>query len=169
MGVYALRGVVMNVKELKDLTSNKEISELIQILGLELHKGSNTKYDKIIIATDPDVDGSKISSLIIKFFYTWFPDVIRQGKLYQIVTPLVTATYNNKIHRFYSMEEFEKSDKKFTNIRYLKGLGSLSVSDWEYEWKNLHLIKFTIDNETDDIIKLAFDGESKNRKIWLTS
>ncbi len=169
MGVYALRGVVMNVKELKDLTNNKEISELIQILGLELNGRGDVKYEKIIIATDPDVDGAKISSLIIKFFYTWFPNVIRQGRLYQIITPLVTAVNGGKVHRFYSLEEFEKSELKFSNIRYLKGLGSLSVSDWEYEWKNLHLIKFLIDDQTDNIIKLAFDGEAKNRKTWLTT
>jgi len=159
----------MNVKELKDLTNNKEISELIQILGLELNGRGDVKYEKIIIATDPDVDGAKISSLIIKFFYTWFPNVIRQGRLYQIITPLVTAVNGGKVHRFYTLEEFEKSELKFSNVRYLKGLGSLSVSDWEHEWKNLHLVKFLIDDKTDDIIKLAFDGEAKNRKIWLTT
>lgn len=169
MGVYALRGVVMNAKELKDLTNNKEISELIQILGLGISDKTSIKYDKIIIATDPDVDGSKISSLIIKFFYTWFPDVIRQGRLYQIITPLVTAQSGGKIHRFYNIDEFENSEKKYTNIRYLKGLGSLSIKDWEYEWANLHLLKFEIDEDTDKLIKLAFDGDAKNRKTWLTN
>ena len=107
--------------------------------------------------------------MIIKFFYTWFPEVIKQGRLYQIITPLVTANNGGKIYRFYNLDEFETSDKKYTNIRYLKGLGSLSIQDWEHEWKNLHLLKFEIDSETDRLIKLAFDGEAKNRKTWLTN
>ena len=69
MGAYALKGKVKNVRDLKDLTSNIEISELIQIIGLDLKNNKKPNYEKIIIATDSDVDGGHISSLLLNLFY----------------------------------------------------------------------------------------------------
>jgi len=170
MGVYALKGKIKNTKNIKDLTTNSEIAEIVQIIGLDFDAMRPTKYENIIIATDSDVDGAHISSLILNFLYKWFPHVIKSGKVFKLETPLITAKYGNTLERFYTLNEFnEKSKKrKYNNIRYLKGLGSLSIEDWDYTFKNLRLVRFTIDNSAKKNFEMAFDENSEKRKIWLT-
>lgn len=170
MGVYALKGKIKNTKSIKDLTENTEIAELIQIIGLDFDKTKKTKYNNIIIATDSDVDGAHISSLILNFLYKWFPHIIQDGKVFKLETPLITAKYGSNLKRFYSLEEFdvESKKRKYTNIRYLKGLGSLSLDDWEYTFSNLRLTRFTIDENSKDNFEMAFDEKSEKRKLWLT-
>lgn len=170
MGAYALKGKVKNTRDIKDLTTNKEISELIQILGLDLKGELEPKYKRIIIATDADKDGGHISSLLVNFIFRWFPYIIKDMKLFQLITPIITGNDGKNIKRFYTDEEFKMYNKKLTNIRYLKGLGSLSISDWEYTFKNIEqsLIKFEIDDLAPDSIDLAFGESSEKRKLWLT-
>jgi len=170
MGVYALKGKIKNTKSIKDLTSNIEISELIQIIGLDFDQSKPMKYDNIIISTDSDVDGAHISSLILNFLYKWFPHVIKAGKVFKLETPIVTAKYGNVLERFYSLNDFNQKNekKKYTNVRYLKGLGSLSLDDWEYTFKNLRLTRFVIDDKSKKSFEMAFDEDSEKRKLWLT-
>jgi DNA topoisomerase-2 len=172
MATYALRGKVKNAKDIKDLTTNKEIAEIIQILGLDLKGENETKYNKIVIATDADPDGDAIAGLLINFFYKWFPYVIENGQLYRLRTPLVTAGIGSKMTRYYNMDSFKKDSekKKLTNIRYLKGLGSLTKPDWEHVFKNLEdgLVLFEKDKETEDKLELAFGDDADKRKKWLT-
>lgn len=170
MGVYALKGKIKNTKSIKDLTTNTEISELIQIIGLDFDKNKSTKYNKIIMATDADVDGAHISALILNFIYKWFPHVIEAGQVFKLETPIVTAKRKNKLERFYTLDEFNERNKKYkyTNIRYLKGLGSLSLDDWEYTFNNLRLTRFIIDENAKTNFEMAFDEKSDKRKLWLT-
>lgn len=170
MGSYALKGKVKNTRELKDLTSNVEISELIQILGLDLKGENEPKYKRIVIATDADKDGGHISSLLINFIFRWFPHIIKNKKLFQLITPIITGNDGKDVKRFYTVEEFKLYNKKLSNIRYLKGLGSLSISDWEYTFKNIEksLIQIQLDDKSEESIELAFGESSDKRKLWLT-
>ena len=81
-GVYALKGKIKNCKNIGDLSDNKEILELMHILGLDPSSRNNEiiGYKRIVIATDPDPDGSHITSLLINLFYKWFPTVIRNKR-----------------------------------------------------------------------------------------
>lgn len=175
MGTYALKGKVKNTRELKDLTTNAELAELIQIIGLDLKDSSKLQYQKIVIATDSDPDGGHISSLILNFIYKWFPYMIEEGRLYQLVLPLVTASKGSSYLTFNTLKEYneylEKNGKGLTNVRYLKGLGSLSIKDWDNIFKNIddYLVKFEMDENAEEFINLAFGNSAEKRKVWLTT
>lgn len=169
-GVYSLKGKVKNTKKLSDLSQNKEILDLMSILNLDPSEKNTTTYKNIIIATDSDADGEHITSLIINLFHKWFPYVIEQGKLMKLVTPLVVCDYNNKRKYFYSLEEFNifTSKNKVTNINYLKGLGSLSINDWENVMKDKILFQIMNDKNSDDYLEMAFGESANERKKWLS-
>ena len=167
--VYALKGKIKNTKRLSDLTDNKEILEIMSILGIEPSSKQGPTYKKIVIATDEDPDGQHISSLIINLFNKWFPHIIEDCKLYRLVTPLVVCNDGSKRKYFYSLEDFnnELKIKKLTNINYLKGLGSLSIEDWQYVMDNKMLFSITNDRSATKYLEIAFGDSSNKRKKWL--
>lgn len=170
--VYALKGKIRNARRLSDLTSNSEIVDLMNILNLDPENDRACKYEKIIISTDADPDGlGHIASLLTNLFYKWFPNVIRQGRLFILQTPLMSGENGKKTRYFYSMKDYEKLSKnqKFTNIRYLKGLGSLSRSDWEFVFADMHLLRLTEDSRSSKMMEMAFGLNASLRKKWLQS
>lgn len=99
-------------------------------------------YDSIVIASDQDLDGFRIRGIILSYFVKYAPDVIRNGKLYQLRTPIVVLKKNKKItHYFMTFDEFNEwcsnNDVKQFTISYKKGLGA---------WKKEELIEI-FDNE----------------------
>jgi topoisomerase-4 subunit B len=169
--VYALKGKVKNSKKLSDLTSNKELLEIMSILDIEPNNSRMPGFGKIIIASDSDADGAHITSLIINFFYSWFPHVIDDGRLYQLITPLVVCDSEKERKYFYSLDEFSAYAKanRVTNVNYLKGLGSLSLDDWRYVMDNKVLFKITNDRSSKRYLEIAFGASSNKRKKWLQS
>ena len=166
--VYTLRGKLKNVKSISDLSSNQEIIDLINILDLNLEdKGDNIKFKRIIIASDQDYDGNHISSLILNFFNKWFPNVIRQGKLYKMIVPLISTENRGKRKYYYSIDEFSKEQSK-PNVRYLKGLGSNDLKDWEFIFNNLTLDRMSSDEYSDKILTIVFGNNVSLRKKWLS-
>ena len=168
-GVYALKGKVKNTRKLSDLTSNTELLEIMSILDIEPDNLKQTIYNKIIIAADEDPDGQHISSLIINFFFKWFPHIIKEKKLFKIITPLIVCNYGKNKHYFYSSEEFNEfsKNKKVADINYLKGLGSLSLEDWNYVMNNRMLFQIIPDRSAKKYLEIAFGTSSLKRKNWL--
>ena len=168
-GVYALKGKVKNTKRLSDLTNNKEILEIMSVLGITPDAQTKPNYEKIVIATDEDPDGQHISSLIINLFYKWFPYIIEEGRLFKIVTPLVVCDDKSSRKYFYSLSEFSQyaSNKKLSGVNYLKGLGSLSMNDWEYVMSNKMLFQIVKDRSANKYLDIAFGDSSLKRKKWL--
>ena len=170
--VYALKGKIRNARRLSDLTSNSEIVDLMNILNLDPENDRACKYEKVIISTDADPDGlGHIASLVINLFYKWFPNVIRQGKLYILQTPLLSVDENRKTKYFYGMKEFENYSKtrKPSNVRYLKGLGSLSRADWEVVFSDMRLFRISEDSKSPKMMEMAFGTNAALRKKWLQS
>jgi len=169
-GVYALKGKIKNARHLSDLSDNREILELMQILNLDPENSQGEcPYEKIVIATDQDPDGSHITSLLISLFYNWFPWIIDRNMLNFLETPLVTSGDKTKEY-FYSLAEFKTSAsrKKLSNVRYLKGLGSLSLDDWDYVMNNKRVVTITKDKKSGQMLEMAFGNSSELRKIWLS-
>lgn len=168
-GVYALKGKIKNTKKLSDLTNNVELLEIMSILGINPSEKKNPSYKNIIISTDEDPDGQHISSLIINFFHKWFPYIIEEGKLFKLVTPLVVCDYKNSRKYFFSSKEFIKfaNNRKLSNVNYLKGLGSLSISDWEYVMSNKILFQIVKDRSSSRFLDIAFGDSTDKRKKWL--
>ena len=169
--VYSLKGKIKNARSISDLSSNNEIIDLMNILNLEPRDGSKCTFANVAIATDWDPDGiGHIASLVINLFYKWFPQVIEQNKLNILITPLVSAEVGNKRKYFYSIQEwaeFEKSKTAFKNVRYLKGLGSLSVEDWQMVMAERKLFRIRQDRFAGKYIDIAFGPSAEKRKRWL--
>ena len=168
-GVYALKGKIKNTKRLGDLTNNKEIMEIMSILGIDPDSDKSPAYDKIVIATDEDPDGQHISSLIINLFHKWFPHIIADGKLFKLVTPLVVCDEGKGRKYFQTLEEFETfgKNKKLYGVNYLKGLGSLNLEDWSYVMKNKIFFQIMDDRSSNRFLEIAFGDSSLKRKKWL--
>ena len=170
-GVYALKGKIKNCRNLSDLSDNKEILEMMQILNLDpTVKGAQmiSGYKRVVIATDPDPDGAHITSLLINLFYKWFPFVIVNNQLTMLKTPLVTIGEGKRRKYFYDLDEFKRAKTGTTGIRYLKGLGSLSLDDWEYVMTDKKVIGISAPQKSKEFLEMAFGDSSELRKKWLS-
>tara|TARA_A100001011_G_scaffold380233_2_gene447295 strand:- start:680 stop:2614 length:1935 start_codon:yes stop_codon:yes gene_type:complete len=133
--ILPLRGKILNVYNvgLSKIADNNEIQNLIQSLGCGIGKNFDIKklrYDRIILMTDADVDGSHIATLLITFFYKYMKNLIDENKLYLAMPPLYKIYDKNKY--FYAFDEKERKDivkKEFKsenyNISRFKGLGEM--------------------------------------------
>jgi len=142
----------------------------MNVIGLNpLAKAQELNYQRVIIAADADYDGKHIQALLINFFYRWFPQVIRDGHLFLLETPIGICKYKGKFQYFYSVAEFDKfiSKNKVTDVKYAKGLGSYSIDDWDYIMKNLLVHQITEDEFSSNAINLAFGDDANYRKLWL--
>lgn len=137
IGAYPLRGVVMNVWDMQpaDVLKNKELSELIAILGLDINKPNSVddmSYKEIGILTDADHDGSHIAVLLICFFAKFWPKIFEQGKIKIFRTPIMISTKNDKTKWLYSYDDahvFKDTHRDWKN-RYIKGLGLLTEEEY---------------------------------------
>lgn len=170
-GVYTLKGKIKNVRNLRDLSKNKEILDLMNILDIEPNKTDNCTYEDIIIATDWDPDGiGHIASLIINLFWRWFQKIINKKKLKILITPLVSIEINGKREYFYNVADFKQWTKQGTpykNVRYLKGLGSLDLDDWKFVMEYRDTWTIYNDRASRKMLDIAFGKSSKLRKLWL--
>ena len=106
-GVYSLKGKIKNARTVRDLGTNAEIIDLMNILQLEPGNGGGCTFANVAIATDWDPDGiGHVASLVINLFYKWFPQVIESGKLNILITPLVSIDEGKGRKYFYSLEDF---------------------------------------------------------------
>jgi DNA gyrase/topoisomerase IV subunit B len=117
-------------------------------------------------------DGEHITSLLVNLFYRWFPYVIRQKKLGLLIKPLMSYELEGKKGRnyVYSISQYKKiiaSGKKARNVRYLKGLGSNDIQDWEWIFKNIDIQLFREDSQALRYLDIAFGPSAQKRKDWL--
>ncbi|MDR2413194.1 MAG: type IIA DNA topoisomerase subunit B [Rickettsiales bacterium] len=133
--IMPLRGKVLNVVSNSDerFGNNKELNELIDIIGAGTAKNwdeSKLRYEKIIIMTDADVDGSHIAALLMTFFYRDMPQLIHGGHLYLSCPPLYKLTHGSESIYVDTDDELEKlKNGKYKNkkieISRFKGLGEM--------------------------------------------
>lgn len=133
--IMPLRGKVLNVLSNSDerFSANKELNDLIDIIGAGTAKDWNDdklRYEKIIVMTDADVDGSHIASLLMAFFYQYMPQLIYGGHLYLSCPPLYKLTYGTESIYVDTDEELEdlknnKYKNKRVEISRFKGLGEM--------------------------------------------
>lgn len=127
---FPLRGKIINVlkNNEEDIFNNQEVKELQIALGCGIGDKFNMKklrYGRICIAADMDMDGYSIVCLVLTFFYKYYPELIRQGKIYWARTPLFSVTSGGKTYYAYSEEELAKLPKG--KVSRNKGLGELSA------------------------------------------
>lgn len=174
---YMLRGKVKNSINLdnQNIFENQELRELVAVLKLQFGEEKanlrNCPFDKIIIATDADVDGAHIVGLLLTFFVTHFPELVKAGKIYRALSPIIIVEKKSGDSLlYYDMETYEKALKnkdfnvKTDEIFYCKGLGGLTDKHYRPFLREQKLICLTFDDLTNKNIKLWFDKSTDMRK-----
>lgn len=134
--VFSLRGKPLNVfgMKLDQLYKNEEMFNLMNALNIE-DDIEQLRYNKVILATDADVDGMHIRNLLITFFLTYFEGLVLNGHLYILETPIFKVRNKEKTIYCYSEEERDKAieelKKKGIEITRFKGLGEISPSEFK--------------------------------------
>jgi topoisomerase IV subunit B len=132
--VFSLRGKPLNCYGLtkKVVYENEEFNLLQHALNIE--EGiEGLRYNKIVIATDADVDGMHIRLLLMTFFLQFFPDLVKNGHVYILETPLFRVRNKQETHYCYDEMEKQVAVKKLGNkpeITRFKGLGEISPDEF---------------------------------------
>jgi DNA topoisomerase-2 len=168
-GAYPLKGKVMNVRGMKplDILKNKEISELLSIIGLEFGQpAKDLNYGHIAIMTDADVDGSAILCLLMNLFSNW-PELFDKGIIYRAVTPLYVCEKGKDTKLFYNKAEFEKFNSKGYEVSYIKGLGTLSKPAYKECIMQPYFVRLDRTNNGLESLEMAFGDSADGRKDWM--
>ena len=187
IGIYPLKGKLLNVRgeQLKKIMDNKEINDIKKILGLESGKEYNTiedvhkflRYGKIMYMTDQDLDGSHIKGLCINLFHSEWNSLTKiPGFLSFMNTPILRAKKGTQIKLFYNDGEYNEWKESFGeegprgwNIKYFKGLGTSTASEFKEYFANKKIVDFVYTgNSSDDMIDKIFNKKrTDDRKQWL--
>lgn len=142
--VFSLRGKPLNCYNMskKVVYENEEFNLLQHALNIE-DGLEGLRYNRIVIATDADVDGMHIRLLLLTFFLQFFPDLVRNGHLYILETPLFRVRNKQKTIYCYSEQEKQKAIKQLggnPEITRFKGLGEISPEEFaEFIGENIRL------------------------------
>lgn len=123
--ILPLRGKILNVEKarLDKMLANNEIKSLIIALGTNVGEQfdmNNLRYDRVIIMTDADVDGSHIRTLLLTLFFRYFGQLITSGHIYIAQPPLYKISYGKEFRYAYNDGELEKAKTEIIGIKALK-------------------------------------------------
>jgi topoisomerase-4 subunit B len=164
--VFSLRGKPLNCFGLnkKIVYENEEFNLLQHALDIE-NGIENLRFRQIVIATDADVDGMHIRLLLMTFFLQFFPDIVRNGHLYVLETPLFRVRNKKETIYCYSAEEKKAAIEKLGSkpeITRFKGLGEISPEEFgKFIGEDMHLEPVILQKET-SILKLLTYYMGKN-------
>jgi DNA gyrase/topoisomerase IV subunit B len=149
-----------------------EIQNLMAAIGLSFGGEEELRYGKIVLATDADMDGMHIRALHTNnFFHRWL-NVLLEGRLYFLHTPIVRVLKGKDTHEFFTMDEYEAWYAKQTGkmeVTFLKGLGGHSTAHFKkymFEDKYIVPLNFKDDANAPAMLNMAF-GDAKEKKVWL--
>ena len=172
--VFSLRGKPLNCFGLtkKIVYENEEFNLLQAALNIEADM-DNLRYNKIVVATDADVDGMHIRLLLMTFFLQFFPEVIRSGHLYILQTPLFRVRNRRETRYCYSEEERQRAvDQLGPNpeITRFKGLGEISADEFkEFIGENMRLdkVRLTKEDPVADLLEFYMGKNSMERQGFI--
>ena len=172
--VFSLRGKPLNCYGLtkKVVYENEEFNLLQSALNIE--QGiDDLRYNKIVIATDADVDGMHIRLLLITFFLQFFPELVKEGHVYILETPLFRVRNKKETIYCYTNEErIEALSKlgKNPEITRFKGLGEISPNEFKYFiGENMRLDPVIVGSEAkiQDILKYYMGKNTPQRQEFI--
>lgn len=171
-GGYPLRGKFMNTWGMTaaDVLKNKEAFDICAITGLSIgDKAESLNYKNIAIMTDADVDGTgSIYPSLLAFFSRW-PELFEQGRVRFVKTPVIIATKGKSIKWFYDLKEFDsaRDTLKGYDIRYIKGLGSLTRDEYEKVINEPHYDVVRLPDDWQEQFEMLLGNDSAPRKVWM--
>ena len=178
--ILPLRGKVLNSEKasMDEILKNEEINTMIHTIGAGVGADftvEDSNYDKVIIMTDADVDGSHIQILLLTFFYRFMRPLIEKGKLYIACPPLYKIEYPKKKLYAWSDEELEaikrENNMKATIQRY-KGLGEMNPEQlWETtmnpDSRSLIRVNITDASLAEKRVNILMGDKAEPRKEWI--
>lgn len=178
--VFSLKGKPMNVlgQKLNLLYKNEEMYSLMQALNIE-ESISDLRFDKVILATDADVDGLHIRNLLLTFFLHYFEPLVKLGHVYILETPIYRV--RNKVETTYCYSEKQKSaalkklegrGKRKRNVETtrFKGLGEISPREFkQFIGDNIRIKNVTIDtiSEVSKVLSFYMGKNTPERKQYI--
>jgi topoisomerase-4 subunit B len=131
--IFTLKGKPLNCHGMaKDVVyKNEELYNIMRALGIE-DELENLRYNKVVIATDADVDGMHIRNLLITYFLRFFEELVTRGHVYILETPLFRVRNKKETIYCYSEAERDRAMAKITGpeVTRFKGLGEISPSEF---------------------------------------
>lgn len=172
--VFSLRGKPLNCYGLtkKIVYENEEFNLLQAALNIE-DSLDNLRYNKVIIATDADVDGMHIRLLIMTFFLQFFPDIIRTGHLYILQTPLFRVRNKKETIYCYSEDERRSALSRLganPEITRFKGLGEISADEFKGfigEDMRLEKVRLTKEDPIHELLDFYMGKNSGERQGFI--
>lgn len=149
--IFSLKGKPLNChkQKLDRVYDNEELYYIMQALNIE-EEVEELRYNKVVIATDSDVDGLHIRNLLITFFLTYFEQLVLSGHLYILETPLFRVRNKSKTIYCYSEQERDRAVVELSRgveITRFKGLGEISPDEFgAFIGNDIRLLSVTIDH-----------------------
>ena len=175
--ILPLRGKVINTEKAKieDIFKNEEINTMIYTIGAGCGKDFNLadcNYNKVIIMTDADDDGSHIQCLLLTFFYRYMKPLIEDGRLYIAMPPLYKLDYGKNKHEYIWTNEDLREKSGYINIQRYKGLGEMNADqlwDTTMDPDKRSLIKVNITDAVlaEKRVSILMGDQVEPRKEWI--
>ena len=183
---FPIRGKILNCQKATadKVYGNAEIAAITKSLGLEIDKSTGKliydlkklRYDKIIIASDEDVDGLDIASLLLTVFNWICPELIENGHIYHVHGALFKVIYPDKSYELFQtaqeLEVWKKTNKKSYILTRAKGLGELTKDETKEQLvnpatRNLHQLVASDMNKFNDYLEMTKGPDAGPRKDYL--
>ena len=180
--ILPLRGKILNVEKanMNKVLSNVEIQAMISAIGAgvgETFDVAQCRYNKIVLMTDADVDGSHIRTLVLTFLFRNMPELIEAGYVYIAQPPLYKITYHRKDHYVYNDRELQETLRRLNangnaNIGRFKGLGEMNpIQLWEttMDPQNRTLLQVTVESAAvaDELFTALMGDKVEPRKAFI--
>jgi DNA gyrase subunit B len=178
--ILPLRGKVLNVEKtrLDKILANKEILSMIQAFGTGIGDEfdvSKTRYHKVVIMTDADVDGAHIRTLLLTFLYRYMRALIEGGFVYIAQPPLYKVQYGKKVFYAYTEEQLQQSiqdNETRPTVQRYKGLGEMNAEQlWEttMDPESRTLLRVTLEDaiDADKVFSMLMGDEVDPRREFI--